>query len=345
MKFIRNAFLYINLIVFVCSLVSCKKDSLEDTNLKDTFSPGQGFFVLCEGGFNYNNARLDYFSNSEIYSDVFYKKNGIKVGDVLQSSTLYKDKMFLVINNSGKIIVVNPATMEILHEITGLNSPRYLLVVDSNRALVSDLYANRISVLNLHTYEVISQIEISTWTEKMLLFNNRIYVSCPDNKYMRILDATTLTVIDSIDAGFGTHSLALDANENLWILSWGKSSIAQNAKLTQFHPVSNSIIKSLGFAMSQAPTRLSSDELGNNLYFINTHIFKMNINDSVLPATPIISATDDQNFYGFNLYEDKYIVMDAKDYNSSGEMHIYNSTGTLLNSYSTGINPSDICIY
>lgn len=345
MKFIRNAFLYINLIVFVCSLVSCKKDTLEDTNQKDTFSSGQGFFVLCEGGFNYNNARLDYFSNSEIFTDVFYKKNGIKVGDVLQSSTLYKDKMFLVVNNSGKIIVVNPATLEVLHEISGLNSPRYLLVVDSNRALVSDLYANKISVLNLHTYEVISQIEIGTWTEKMLLFNNKIYVSCPDNKFMRILDATTLTVIDSIDAGFGTHSLALDANENLWILSWGKSSIGQNAKLTKYDPSAQSISNTFTFPMSQAPTRLSIDVAGENLFYINKHIYKMNIIDTALPTVAFISASSDQNFYGFNLYEDKYIIMDAKDYNSSGEMHIYNSTGTFLNSYSTGINPSDICIY
>lgn len=75
------------------SLTSCMKwdygDAVEDFN-----ATGAGLFITNEGNFQYGNATLSYYdpATKQVQNEIFFRANGMKLGDVAQSMTIYDNK-------------------------------------------------------------------------------------------------------------------------------------------------------------------------------------------------------------------------------------------------------------
>ena len=71
-------------------LTSCMKwdygDAVEDFN-----ATGAGLFITNEGNFQYGNATLSYYdpATKQVQNEIFFRANGMKLGDVAQSMTIY----------------------------------------------------------------------------------------------------------------------------------------------------------------------------------------------------------------------------------------------------------------
>ena len=118
----------VSIIFILIVLMSCKKKESEQP-LPEAGSD-EGFFVVNEGNYTWGNASLSFYNyrTGLIENQVFYRVNNIPLGDVALHMQIYKNKGFIVVNNSGKIYVINPFTFQYLGSIQGFTSPRNLII-------------------------------------------------------------------------------------------------------------------------------------------------------------------------------------------------------------------------
>jgi hypothetical protein len=93
--------------VFFLLLFACGKE--KPTDKPPIQLTGNGVFITNEGNFLYGNASVSYYQKSldELRLDLFSDANQLPLGDVCQSLFILEDKIFVVVNNSGKVEVVN----------------------------------------------------------------------------------------------------------------------------------------------------------------------------------------------------------------------------------------------
>ena len=166
-------------------LSGCMKD---DQWVKDhlqlgpiQLAPGS-LFMVNEGNFMYGNATLSCYDTlkREIQNDLFYRVNGLPLGDVAESMTIFQSKGYLVINNSGKIYIMDTGNGKYTGKISGLISPRFLHFVNNIKAYVTDLYAGKITIVNPTTNQITGSIPCPSHpsTEEMVQVGNILFVSC-----------------------------------------------------------------------------------------------------------------------------------------------------------------------
>ena len=147
--------------------------------------PGRGVFITCEGNFTWDNASLSYYdpATRTVENNIFLRANGMKLGDVAQSMVLHDGKGYVVVNNSGVIYVIDPATFRITGLIEEVVSPRYIHFVDEKTAYVTDLYDPRISVVDTRTNRIRARIDTDGHksTEQMVQTGDRVFVNVTDN--------------------------------------------------------------------------------------------------------------------------------------------------------------------
>ncbi len=261
---------------------------------------------------------------------------------MLQSSTLFEGKLFVVVNNSNKIEVLDTANFISMGVITGLTSPRYFIGINSSKAYVSDLYSNKISIVNPTTFQVVGEINTGGWTEKMLLFDNSIFVTKKATNQILVIDKNTDVITDSITVGREPNSLVLDNQNNLWVLCSGgiNETIPQLFKIDVFN---HNVVSTFDFpSVADSPSSLTTDSSKTVLFYLNNGICKHTVNSTSISTSPFISNST-SIFYGLgvNPFNNEIYAADAIDYVQAGRVFRYTINGEELASFSTGNIPQD----
>lgn len=346
---------------------SCMEDNFNDSPLKT--DKKDGVFILNEGNFTYSNASLSYYDrdSNTVINDVFYRTNSKPLGDVAQSMVLRDSLAYIVLNNSGKIYIINKHNFNYVAKITGLSSPRHIHFVNDAKAYVSDLYAKAITIVDPMSYAIIGKIDLDNHnsnfqqhsSEQMLNIGNKVYVNCwsYDDKVL-VINSDLDEVMDSIKVGKQPNSMVLDKNKNLWVLSDGAftgSSFGQeNASLTQINTSTNEIIKTFVFEdIDASPSHIQINESGDSLFYIYGNwgtsltasgIHAMSIIDEMLPSSPIVPQSNGI-FYSLGIDQKNHelYISNAKDFSQEGIVYRYTTEGTRIDAFDVGINPSYFC--
>ncbi len=339
-------FLYIAIILTLLSCskeetgpqcISCNESSITTTNNTDVV-------IVNEGNFGPGSGTITVYNNlsQTVSQSVFQQNNGFSLGNVAQSITQYGDKGYIVVNNSNKVEVVDINNFNTIGTITGFNSPRYLLPINNSKAYVTDLYSNSIQIVDLSNNSITGSIPLSGWTEELLLYNDTVYVCDMTNDNILIIDPATNLLIDSVKVAEQPNSIVKDKNNQLWVLCDGGFN-QTNPELIKFNPQTRSIETTFVFpGITESPNRLNINSAGDQLYYINSDVYTMNINDVSLPTVPFINSSSN-TYYGLGvdpINEDVY-VSDAKDFVQNGTVFRYSSTGSLVHQFNSGIIPGN----
>ncbi|HTL83259.1 MAG TPA: DUF5074 domain-containing protein [Bacteroidia bacterium] len=336
-------------IIFISLFSSCKKDEPPAPNSNGmSIAPGDGVFVMNEGNYQGGNAKVSFYkyADGSVTEDLFMPANDRPLGDVGQSITMINGYAYVVVNNSGKIEVVDPHNFVSLKTITGFTSPRFVLQVSPTKAYVSDLFGGGISILNLTTNSISGYIPVADWTETMLMTNGQVFVCAPNHDKVYVVDPNSNSVIDSIAVVKGGNSMQLDANGKLWFLSYGDYATSAPGALIRINTTTHTPEMNLPFTTFDSPTRLCMNAAHDSLYYLNYAVMRMSINDVALPIIPFISQGT-MNFYGLNVNPangDIYVT-DAVDYSQRGHLVRYSVNGTLLDNKIVGVIPGGIYFY
>jgi DNA-binding beta-propeller fold protein YncE len=322
------------------------KDKPNDVMQPDvSFGSGSKVFVTNEGNFGSNNASVSMFqlSNNQVISDIYKTQNNNAVlGDICQSMTRINNKYYIVVNNSGKIVIVNPDDFKLITTITGLTSPRFILPVTFSKAYVSDLSSGSISILNLNTNTKTGSIPCSGWTEQMTVIYNKAFVTNNNSGYAYVINTINDQITDSINVGPYAGSIVIDKNSKLWILSGGNSSSSTAGKLLRIDPVTLSVELSLPFTTSDSPGNLCINATKDTLYYLNKNVYRMTIASTSLPTSAFVTSTSN-TFYGLAVSDkDKNVyVSDAIDYIQKSSILVFSPGGQMITSFKAGINASN----
>lgn len=333
-------------LVVALLFAACKKEeaNLEENDLKD------GVFIVNQGNFTAGNSSLSYFESSTaiLTNDIFYEVNDAPLGDVAQSISIDRDFAYVVVNNSGYVYAVDRKTAEFKGKISQLTSPRYFLKINEQKAYVSDLASNSISIVNTESYERIGEINVNRSTESMVLIDNRAFVAhwsgylqeLKNNKVL-IIDTQTDAFIDSIQLGVEPNSMIVDKNKNLWVLCSGGYDNEEIPSLWKINSQNKSVLKKFEFNdISLSPSNLVINGAGDELFYLNNGVYSMSIDDSNLPADPLIEKSGTY-FYalGVDPQNSDIYLSDALDYTKNGLLYRYNASLSLMDSLEVGIIP------
>lgn len=319
----------------------------------DSFAFENGILVLHEGNFFGGNASVSFVSDdlSEVTNTIFNDTNESPLGDTAQSMAFNGDLAFIVVNNSQKVEVVNRYSFESVATISeGFLNPRYIAFANGKGYVTNwgdgtnpdDDY---LAVVNLETYSVESTIALPEGPEWILSNENTLYVAQQggfgQNNIVSVIDATTNTVGDPITVADRPNSIQL-IDGSLWVLSGGNPAWTGNetpGQLDKINTTDNSIETSLAFATTEHPNYLSFDN--DTLYYLlNGNVYSMNVSDTALPTSEIISGVF---FYDMNIDNGRLYGVDAKDFSSAGSLEVYDlSDSSLVQSLEVSVVPGAV---
>jgi DNA-binding beta-propeller fold protein YncE len=313
---------------------------------------GKGVFIVNEGTFTMGNASLNYINleNDSQYAaaDVFKQANNRPLGDVFQSMTMVDGKAWLVVNNSGKIEIIDPETCLATNTIKGLKSPRYILEVTPGVLYVSDLYQNAIHIIDAKTHSITGKIPCHGWTETMVLNNGKVWVTNHNSNFIYKINPLSHVIEDSTELAWGGSSVMAGNDGKLWVLCSGEQLKSKTGGLFSINPQTGKVMDKWLFTdPAFNPIKLHETAGGDSLLFIYNGIYKISKSNLSLPAAPFISQPKGASFYGLAIrpVTGELFVADAGDYVSKGKIYIYKPGGQLIKSYVAGITPSDFLFW
>lgn len=318
---------------------------------------GEGLFITNEGNFQYGNASLSYYNptTKTVENEVFYRANAMKLGDVAQSMTIHNNTGWIVVNNSHVVFAIDTQTFKETGRITNLTSPRYIHFVSDEKAYVTQLWDNRIFIVNPKRYEIVGHIVCpnmtmeSGSTEQMVQYGKYVFVNCwsYQNRILKI-DTETDKVVDELTVGIQPTSLVLDCNNKLWTLTDGGydgSPYGYEApSLYRIDAETFTIEKQFKFSANDTPSELQTNTSKDKIYWLNNDVWAMNVTDENLPAKSFLENKG-TIYYGLTIcpHTGDVYVADAIDYNQQGKIYRYSKEGQLIDEFYVGITPGAFC--
>ena len=341
----RKIFLYLFAIpALVLGLAAC--DSDDDQSRHDDNQPSLvdsvRFFAVCEGNYSRGNASITaIMKDGSIRQNFFQNINGRPLGDVAHYMTLIDNNFYIVLNNSGKIEVVDNKHFESQATIFVYNTncqPRYVCGIGNNRAVISDASCDSLRIIDTESFEIVDRIYVGSPTNQMTAVGSKLFVKAGNETI--ILNTTTNKFTKLDFAAAADSKMPVDKEGKVWILNNDN----YKASLIRIDPETEKIL------LHKELDNITLDEWGarlelvdNTLYFIaidsdyKPYVYKYSIQADSYSF--VFSPSDITYLYGLGSIGFNLVICDATDFSQSGYVLEFSPTGDIINKFKTGITP------
>lgn len=307
----------------------------------------KGIYVLNEGAYLASNAELSFIGEdrSSASGAVFSTINPDKVlGDIAQHATLAFDKLYVVLNNSRKIEVVEPGTHRWLRTISLSRSPRAIEVLSPAKAYISNMDST-VSVLDLVSGVVTKDIVVGAYPEGLHRSGDRLYVFNSAWGYgstVSVIDLTADTVRGTFETPSGPTYGVAGSNGVLHVLCTGYPGSGGGAELPgallTINAASGQVLDTLW--MTQQGGRLAVDASGT-LYVTGSGgagpaVWKISGGASPAVVTSNLVAG---SYYGIgvDVSRSELYLATSGDFAGNGTVQVHTLSGAPIRTYTSGI--------
>jgi hypothetical protein len=302
---------------------------------------GVKVLVLNEGNFLWNNASFDLYNpkTGQLKENVYKLANGKAMGDVLQSAAIINGNLWLVLNNSGKILVLDTQNFKEKFSIAGLRSPRYLYE-SAGKVWISDLYAGMLTVVDANSGKLLKKVQTGIWSEQFLNDGVGLNVACYDG-WLRRYDTLNMVIIDSIRLNTGLQWLQRDKFGRIWALATDSG----RSELFRIQPNDKSI-KTYRFGAGKTASRLCVSRSADTLFTLSQGLMAIPAESDQLPSKAIFSMAG-ANFYGMQCDPHSGLIYfsDVGDFVSKSTVYSTDSRGHLYGNFKSGIITGGFLFY
>ncbi|RDV15678.1 YncE family protein [Pontibacter diazotrophicus] len=362
LNFFRSFFLAATLITSSVAFTSCDDENdVEPVIENEVRGPydQEGVFIINEGNWGTPNGSISFLSDSaghQVQNGIFSNANaGRPLGDVIQDMELYDSLAYIVANNSNKIEVVNAYTFESVGVVENLQLPRHFVALNNEKGYVTETvdYAGsqgRVSVIDLNNYTVTETIEVGMEPEQLLVAGGKLYVANSGDNNVTVINTATDAVESTITVSDAPTELALDRDNNIWVLSAGRITYNDDwtaidydqttaGALSKITPGTQNV-QTYTFGSNQSqPGNLTINGNGDKLYFnYDGGTYVQDVSATSLSNTVII----DHSFYGLGVDPDNGYIYggDSNGFAGEGTVHVYQPDGTKVTEFRAGIGPN-----
>lgn len=345
---------YFLLLAVSLLLLSCKKDKNQDASAPSVLT--DGFLVLNEGLFQHNNSTLTWMpaDGQNAIANFFEQKANRSLGDTGNDMQRYGNKIYVIVNVSSTIEVLNASTGSSISQISMMNGatpkqPRYI-AFHGSKAYVS-CYDGFVDVIDTASLQIEQRIPVGANPEQLVVSNNKLFVANSGGLNFPNIDSTVSiislsshTELTRVTVGPNPGKICTDQNGKVYVISRGDYG-AIPAKLHRIDPTTNMKTASYSFAVDDVVP------YSNGLLIIRTDTgikgYQFDTQSEQCATAAAIEFTGITTYYGtkYRNTNASWYVFDANGYTMNGFVKQFNQSGTLLNTYSVGLNPNNILFY
>lgn len=378
----KQFFFILYLLSLLTGITGCREDELvvptEYDIIPDAPQPGtsvRGFYLVNEGNMGSNKCTLDYFDYfTGLYARNFYAERNPEVikelGDVGNDIGIYGSKLYVVVNCSHKVEVMDAATGVRLGQIDIPNC-RYVRFHRGNAYVSSyvgpvliDANAPKGAVYKVDTLSlrVTGKVTVGYQPEEMEVIDDYMYVAnsggyrAPDyDNTVSVIQMIDFKQVQQIPVGINLHRLKKDRYGKLWVTSRGDY-LTRPSRLyvMQKKPGFNQMTVSDTIPVACSNMAFFGDYMyyyateWNNFTASNTISYgKIDIRTKEIVSRNFITDGTEKDItipYGIAIHPETgdIFITDAKNYVSSGTLYCFSPDGKKKWSVRTGDIPAHI---
>ena len=333
---------------------------LPDISVVETETQG-ALYILCDGNYSLNNSTLALydFKSKNLNTDFFQAVNGRKLGDTGNEIKRYGSKIYMVVNVSSQIEVIDAKTGISLKQIPFFDGeksrqPRYMTFWEDKLYVCS--FDGTIAKIDTASLEVEAFAQAGRNPDGLTVSNNKIYVSNSggldfsttlsyDNT-VSVIDIATFRETKEITVGTNPYKIMSDNYGYVWVVCRGDY---ENEKTSWMcinsmndRVVATYDIAVMNFDIFEDMAYLYQYDSKSKESYVK--VFNLNTRE-VVRESFISDATEIVTPYGISVNQDNgdVFITDAGNYVSAGHIYCFRNDGTLKYKIKqVGVSPNSV---